>query len=113
MSPCLPTPRSVELSHHVEAFEAALVYDPDADLGSFLPDEDDPLYPQVLAELVRVDLEHAWSRGKLRRLADYRRFPAVFANLAILQAAAFEEYRLRRRAGQCVDDGHGDLAHAA
>ncbi len=89
------------ISHSVEAFEAALVDDPDADFGQFLPPENDPLYLAVLAELVRVDLEHAWGRGRPKRLPAYSaRFPAILEQDTVLRAVAFEEFRQRRRTGE-------------
>ena len=35
-----------------------------ADLGQFLPPAGDPLHAQVLCELIRVDLDHAWEHGR-------------------------------------------------
>ncbi|HEY1186784.1 MAG TPA: protein kinase, partial [Gemmata sp.] len=65
------------------------------------PPAEHPLYLAVLGELVRIDLEHAWTRGRPKRVADYTaRFPAVLTNPALLNAIAFEEYRQRLRAGE-------------
>src|SRR5262249_16504071 len=62
----------------------------------------DPLYRPVLRELVRIDLEFGWESNRPRTLDDYRRqFPELFADPDSLQEIAFEEYRLRRQAGQC------------
>ncbi len=84
----------------VAAFEAARARG-GADLADFLPDPDHPLYSEVLRELVRVDLELSWEQGRPRPLEDYRRrFPELFADRAGLGAVAFEEYRLRRGAGE-------------
>ena len=94
---------SAELAHRVEAFEAALGVDPGADFARHLPAPGHPLYPAVLGELVRIDLEHAWTRGRRKRVADYTtRFPAVLTNSVLLAAVAFEEYRQRLRAGDRV-----------
>ena len=72
-----------------------------ADLEGFLPTSEHPLYLSVLRELVRVDLEYGWQRHQPRSLEDYRRrFPALFADPASLEAVAFEEYRLRQQAGE-------------
>ncbi|MCI0457241.1 MAG: protein kinase [Gemmataceae bacterium] len=85
----------------VAAFEAACARDGQADLADFLPGRTHPLYANVLRELVRVDLELRWERREPRALADYRaRFPELFADRSVLGAIAFEEYRLRRAAGQ-------------
>src|SRR5207253_4647075 len=92
---------STDLAHQVEAFEGALADNPAADLAAFLPDHTHPLYLTALGELVRVDLEHAWSRNVPKRLAEYRtRFPRVFENPTILEEVAFEEFRQRRRHGE-------------
>ena len=56
----------------VDAYEEAQARDGHADLADFLPGPDHPLYPAVLCELVRVDLEYGWMRGRPRRLEDYR-----------------------------------------
>ncbi|AMV24726.1 Serine/threonine-protein kinase PrkC [Gemmata sp. SH-PL17] len=94
---------SAELAHRVDAFEAALETDPGADFALYLPAPGHPLYPAVLGELVRIDLEHAWTRGRRKRVADYTsRFPAVLTNSVLLAAVAFEEYRQRLRAGDSV-----------
>jgi HD-GYP domain-containing protein (c-di-GMP phosphodiesterase class II) len=92
----------VELGDYVEAFELALLEGP-ADFRTFLPDPEDALYQPVLRELIRVDLEHGWQRGQPRRLEEYRYLcPEIFADSVGLQEIAFEEYRLRRQAGEAV-----------
>ena len=94
---------SAELAHRVEAFELILEIHPDADLAAHLPNPTHSLYLAVLGELIRVDLEHAWNRGRRKRLPDYTtRFPTVLANAPLLAAIAFEEYRQRVRAGDDV-----------
>jgi len=93
--------RAAELAHHVEAFEVALAHDPNADPAGFLPAPGNPLHVAVLAELIRVDLEHAWTGGRRRWLAEYRdRFPALFEKPEALSGVAFEEYRQRRLHGE-------------
>lgn len=92
---------SAELAHRVDAFESALEVDPDADFARHLPPVGHPLHLAVLGELVRIDLEHGWTRGRPKRVADYTsRFPAVLTNPALLAGVAFEEYRQRVRAGE-------------
>jgi serine/threonine protein kinase/Tfp pilus assembly protein PilF len=55
----------------------------------------------VLCELIRIDLEYGWESNRPRSLDDYRRdFPGLFDDPDSVQEIAFEEYRLRRRAGQ-------------
>jgi serine/threonine protein kinase/Flp pilus assembly protein TadD len=89
-----------ELDSFVAAYEAAQGGEP-VDVKAFLPGSDHPLYGEVLRELVRVDLEYGWARGQARSLEDYRReFPRLFADPEDLRAVTFEEYRLRRQAGE-------------
>jgi serine/threonine protein kinase/tetratricopeptide (TPR) repeat protein len=71
------------------------------DLRAFLPPPDDPLHRSVLRELIRIELELGWESGRPRSLDDYRQdFPNLFDDPASVEAIAFEEYRLRRQAGQ-------------
>jgi serine/threonine protein kinase/Tfp pilus assembly protein PilF len=93
-----------ELDRFVAAYEAARAGDAPVDLRAFLPGLDHPLYGEVLRELVRVDLEYGWARGRPRSLEDYQRdFPQMFQDAEDLQAVTFEEYRLRRQAGEDPD----------
>jgi serine/threonine protein kinase/tetratricopeptide (TPR) repeat protein len=106
------TSLSVELAHRVDAFESALAADPDTDFARFLPPTGHPLYPAVLGELVRVDQEHAWGRGRPRRLTEYTsRFPVVLEQPGLLGAVAFEEFRQRRRAGEDVQPAEYRLVY--
>jgi serine/threonine protein kinase/lipoprotein NlpI len=92
---------SLELDNFIQAFEAARGRGDQADLAAFLPGRDHPLYQAVLRELVCIDLEYGWERGQPRRLEDYQpAFPELFHDKESLQQIAFEEYRLRRQAGQ-------------
>ena len=92
-----------ELDRRTDAFEDALSRDPAADLADHLPPADHPLYPAVLAELIRIDLDRGWARGRPRRLAEYRaRFPAALSAPDVLGGVAFEEYRQRRLRGEPV-----------
>jgi serine/threonine protein kinase/Tfp pilus assembly protein PilF len=89
------------LDDYVEAFESAHQAHGSADLRSFLPPSDDPLHRSVLCELIRIDLEFGWESNRPRSLEEYRRdFPGLFDDPESVQEIAFEEYRLRRRAGQ-------------
>src|SRR5262245_39166246 len=98
-----PPSLTAQLAHQVDAFESALAADPATDYARFLPPPGHPLYPAALGELIRVDQEHAWSRGRARRLSEYTsRFPLVLEQPALLAAIAFEEFRQRRRAGEVV-----------
>src|SRR5262249_39418691 len=90
-----------ELDSFIEAYESAQARDGTADLAAFLPPEGHPLRLRVLRELVRVGREYGGERGRPTPLEDYRRrFPELFADRESLRAIAFEEYRLRRQAGQ-------------
>lgn len=92
-----------DLDTFIAAFEAALASAGAADLDTFLPEPSHPLYGDVLLELVRVDLEHHWMHGVSRRLEEYRpRFPQLFESAATLAALTFEEFRLRRQAGEAA-----------
>jgi serine/threonine protein kinase/Flp pilus assembly protein TadD len=85
----------------VDAYEAARALGDRADLAVFLPPPDHPEYLAILCELVRVDLEYSWRDGRPNRLDHYRsRFPELFRDRRWLQEIAFEEFRLRRQAGE-------------
>jgi serine/threonine protein kinase/Tfp pilus assembly protein PilF len=89
------------LDDYVDAFERVRLAQEEVELASFLPGSDDPLYHDVLRELVRIDMEFGWESNRPTNLDNYRaRFPELFDDPDSLQAVAFEEYRLRRRAGQ-------------
>lgn len=96
------------LDEFVEAFEAAKVAADESgsfivNLLDYLPAEGDQLYQEVAAELVRVDMEHSWSRGENKRLDSYQALlPDVFRDQGILGEVAYEEYRLRAQAGEQV-----------
>jgi len=93
-----PTPH---LNDFIERFEAAQAERGPVDLEEFLPDAAHPLFHDVLRELVRIDLETGWERGRPARLEDYRtRFPGLFQDPPSLREIAFEEYRLRCQAGE-------------
>lgn len=88
------------LDAFVEAYESAQSQG-EAALADFLPERNDPLYHAVLRELVRVDMEYSWKRARPRSLDDYRAaYPGLFEESETVQALAFEEFRLRRQAGQ-------------
>jgi eukaryotic-like serine/threonine-protein kinase len=96
-----PSVQWLEREKFIEAFETARATSPDADLADFLPPLSHPLYLPVLEELVRIDLEHHWVRARPRWLEDYfRRFPQLLEASASVRTLAFEEFRLRRQAGQ-------------
>ncbi|MCY2964121.1 MAG: hypothetical protein NT069_10840, partial [Planctomycetota bacterium] len=92
-----------ELAEWVEQFEAARAKRGDVSLAEFLPPTDHPLYLDIAAELIRVDLEHSWTIRNPKPLTWYReRWPAVFDDPDALAGVAYEEYRLRAEAGEAV-----------
>src|SRR5262249_31827510 len=96
-----PTSAPQTVGDYVEAYEAARARDGYADIPAFLPHPDDALCLAVLRELVRVELECSWERGRPRRLEDYRiSFPQLFTDPESLQLITFEEFRLRFLAGE-------------
>jgi hypothetical protein len=96
-----PSVQWIEREKFIEAFETARATNPDADLADFLPALTHPLYLPVLEELVRIDLEHHWVHARPRWLEEYfGRFPLLLEASASVRTLAFEEFRLRRQAGQ-------------
>jgi len=92
---------ALELDNYIAAFEAAAAARSALAIENFLPKPNHPLYDAVLREMIRVDLEFAWSRGIHRKLEDYQdRFPQLFANPSALRELLHEEFRLRRAAGE-------------
>jgi serine/threonine protein kinase/tetratricopeptide (TPR) repeat protein len=92
-----------ELEDAVAAFESARRLDGQMDLFKFLPNLGQPLFGPVLAELVRVDLEFGWQQGRPKTLEDYQhQFPELAEDAELWPQIAFEEYRLRRQAGESV-----------
>lgn len=93
----------LSVEHAVEAFERDHARSGQADPTTFCPPPGDPLRLQIVEELVRVDLEFSRQDGRSRRLEDYRAvFPDLFEDKVALAEVAFEEYRLRRQAGEDV-----------
>ena len=61
------------LDNYVERYEVARASGGRIDLAAFLPSASHPLYLEVLRELVRIELETDWERGRPTPLDDYRR----------------------------------------
>lgn len=92
------------LNFFVEEFESARERLPSADVADFMPPDGDKYYLAVGAELLRVDLQFSWDRGSPNSLGDYqRRFPRIMSDRGNRADLAFEEYRMRRIAGEHVD----------
>ena len=93
-----------DLDRRVAAYEAAWNADEPVLLERFLAPRSSPIYPRLLAELIRIDLEFRWSRGERPRLESYRgRDPDLFADPSWVRDLAFEEFRLRRAMGEAVE----------
>jgi serine/threonine protein kinase/tetratricopeptide (TPR) repeat protein len=91
------------LNEFVDAYEEAQSGDESVDLDQFLPPRDHPLFEPVFRELIRVELEYGWRRGRPRSLDDYRQlYPGLLERPDVLKEVAFEEYRLRQQLGQTV-----------
>jgi len=92
-----PSPTGIE--SYIDAFETACAAGWPLDLDRFLPPRGQSNRLDVLCELVRIDLEHGWSRGTPKQLDQYRReFPELFLHFESAEAVAFEDDRLRQQA---------------
>lgn len=92
-----------DLDRFVDEFECAHAAELAPAVEDFLPVPSHPHYAAIVGELLRVDLELSWQRGARLTLDNYRsRFADVLADSHRLQALAFEEYRMRRQAGDAV-----------
>jgi len=91
----------VSVDHCVESFEKAWAIHGKADPVDFLPPTGHPNYFEILSELLRVDMEYHWDRGTPLPLESYRQqFPDFFSDSSRISGVAYEDYRLRRQAGQ-------------
>lgn len=91
------------LDEIVDDYEQQFADDSQVRIEDFVPSQGDPARSEVLAELIRVDLELRWKKGAPRTLADYRsRFPEEFQSEGFLAPLAFEEYRVRLLLGDSV-----------
>jgi serine/threonine protein kinase/lipoprotein NlpI len=90
-----------ELDPFVVSFEKSQAREGRAEIYAHLPGSDHPLYLPVLRELIRVDLEFNWARGAKKQVEEYiSSFPELAKDLKSLGEVAFEEFRLRRVAGE-------------
>ena len=97
------TDRVLQLDDYVEAYEVARGAGRPRELAECLPPVDHPQRTQTVIELVRVDLEYNWESGHGMRVEQYQQmFPAELSSGEGLKQVAFEEYRLRRRAGENI-----------
>lgn len=92
----------LEIDEFVEEFELAWGEDV-PEISDFLPSRDHRRFRDVLLEIVRADIELRWQRSCVKSLEAYgAQFPELFDDLELLSQVAFEEYRLRRLAGESV-----------
>ncbi|MHB8970148.1 MAG: protein kinase family protein [Pirellulaceae bacterium] len=95
------TDRMQQLDDYVEAYEVARGAGCPRELVECVPPIDHPQRTEIVIELVRVDLEYSWELGHGMRVEQYQQmFPAELSGGEGLRQVAFEEYRLRRRAGE-------------
>ena len=95
------SPSWEEIDPFVVSFEKSRAKRDHADLSAHLPDRSSPFYWPVLQELVRVDLEYSWADGAKKTVEEYiSSFPELPKHEDCLNAIAFEEFRLRRLAGE-------------
>ena len=95
--------RGQQLDDFVEAYEVARESGRSHNVADFIPPIDHPQRHETIVELVRVDLEYSWREGQGKRLEQYRHmFPEALSEGDGLRQVAFEEYRLRRWAGEDV-----------
>ena len=96
--------KATDLDSILEAFERDDEVSGGADIVTYLPPADAPSFQRIAVELIRVDLERSWARGSRKRLESYRAIaPELFSDPAHLAEIAFEEYRLRKQAGEAVN----------
>jgi hypothetical protein len=95
---------SQEIDAFVEKFERARSAGPVENLRAFAPPATHALHLPVLRELIRVDMEIGWADGQKRRWTDYQReYADAFADADLSRDIAYEEFRLRRQAGERPD----------
>lgn len=92
-----------DVGDFVEAFEEARASGERTSVVQFAPPPEHPRYREIVVELIRVDLEHQWQLGERVSTADYQeKFPEIAGDTECLYGIAYEEYRLRRLAGEAV-----------
>ncbi len=92
-----------QLDDYVEAYEVARESGGLLNLLDFAPAPDSPERFDTVIELVRVDLEYGWKSGDRKQIEHYQQmFPDILQSGDGLKQVAFEEYRLRRLAGEAV-----------
>jgi eukaryotic-like serine/threonine-protein kinase len=106
MPQAMPDAPAIDSAACIDQFESAWLRHGRADLAEFVPPSGHFARPRVLRELIRVDLDHGWIRGRPRRLEDYLRdYPEIAEDSDFLSAIAFEEFQRRRKAGEAPAAG--------
>ncbi len=106
MVPQLASQRGLEIREFVEAYEETCATGTEPDLVAFLPSAAHPLYHAVACELVCIELERAFNRGRARSLDEYRaRYPDLAALPEHWREIVAHEFRLREDSGQRPDAG--------
>src|SRR5262249_26359610 len=92
-----------DVDEFLEAYECAWRTGTTPELASFLPEREHPQYLEVLLELIRVDQELRWESSQPLEIGRYlERYPEISSQESLSAQLAFEEYRLRRQAGEPV-----------
>ncbi len=90
-----------DLDAFIEAYERGWGAGVPPRIADFLPHRQHPLYSEVLVELARVDLELRWAAAQPLALEHYLgEFPELRNEAEAFAQLAFEEFRVRRQAGQ-------------
>ncbi len=93
-----------DLEQVIDRFESDRQASPLVDVADYFPAPNHPQFEALALELLRVDMEYSWTDGKRSLLRAYcQRFPTLLSSADRLGTLAFEEYRLRRDAGETVD----------
>ncbi len=98
--------QTFSLDDAISSFESQLERAPAGarpQLANFLPSAAHPLYLDTLVELIRVDMEVAWSNDYPTQVADYvAEFPVLRDEAESLGLLCFEEFRQRLIQGQPI-----------
>lgn len=75
-------------------------------LGEFVPQGSPSLRRLVLTELIKVDLDYRWQRNAPKMIEDYAAdFPEICGPNGVPCDLIFEEFQVRKRAGEPVSAG--------
>ncbi len=92
-----------DLDETVASFEAAFSSDFRPNISDYLPHNTLDQNPDIVTELIRVDIELSQQHGFSYFLEEYKRlFPTVFANSRCCDRIYFEDYRTRIDSGETL-----------